>query len=56
MWSMTLAVRSCDRSGVVVEEMKGEGDRVVLASFVNADNATATSLTPAVTKVLDALR
>jgi hypothetical protein len=46
----------CDRNGVVVEGMKGEGDRVVLASFVNADNSTATTLTPAFTKVLDAVR
>lgn len=46
----------CERGGAVVEGMKGEGDRVVLAEFVNADNATAARLTPAFTKVLDAVR
>ena len=46
----------CDRSGVVVEGFKGEGDRVVLAGFVNADNSTAATLTPALTRVLEAVR
>ena len=46
----------CDANGVVVEGMKGDGDRVVLAGFVNADNSTAARLTPAFTKVLDAVR
>jgi hypothetical protein len=46
----------CDRNGVVVEGLKGDGDRVVMAAFENADNAVAASLTPAFTKVLDALR
>lgn len=46
----------CDRKGVVVEGSKGEGDRIVLASIVNADNSTATTLTPAFTRIMDALR
>jgi hypothetical protein len=46
----------CDRQGVVVEGLKGEGDRVVLASIVNADNSTATTLTPAFTRIMEALR
>jgi hypothetical protein len=46
----------CDVKGVVVEGYKGEGDRVVLAGLVNADNSTAASLTTAFSKVMDALR
>ncbi len=46
----------CDRSGVVLEGIKGEGDRVVVAGFVSADNSTAPSLAQAFTRVLDALR
>jgi hypothetical protein len=46
----------CDRNGVVVDAIKGEGDRVVVASFINADNSTAATLTPAFSKILDALR
>jgi hypothetical protein len=46
----------CDRNGVVVEGIKGQGDRVVAASFVNADTSTASSLTPAFPRILDATR
>jgi hypothetical protein len=46
----------CDRNGVVVEGIKGEGDRVVALAFVNADNATAARLTPAFTRILEAVR
>jgi hypothetical protein len=46
----------CDRTGVVVEGSKGDGDRIVLAAIVNADNSTAATLTPAFTRIMDALR
>lgn len=46
----------CDRNGVIVEGIRGEGDRVVAAAFVNADTSTAARLTPAFTRILDAIR
>ncbi|MDQ4097829.1 MAG: hypothetical protein M3144_08190 [Actinomycetota bacterium] len=46
----------CERNGVVVDAVKGEGERVVAASLVNADTSTAASLTPAFTKILEAIR
>jgi len=46
----------CDRNGVVVDGSRGEGDRVVLASIVNADNSTAATLTSAFTRIMDAPR
>jgi len=46
----------CDQGGVVVEGSKGEGDRIVLAAIVNADISTATTLTPAFTRIMDSLR
>lgn len=46
----------CDRTGVVVEGSKGDGNRIVLAAIVNADTSTAATLTPAFTRIMDALR
>jgi len=46
----------CDGKGVIVEAIKGEGDRVVAAYFVNADTSTAARLTPAFTRIVDAIR
>jgi hypothetical protein len=46
----------CDGKGVIVEGIKGEGDRVVAAYFVNADTSTAARLTPAFTIIVDAIR
>jgi len=46
----------CRRNGIVVEGIKGEGDRVVEASFVNADTSTATTLTPVFERIVAALR
>ena len=46
----------CDGNGVIVEGIKGEGDRAVAAYFVNADTSTAARLTPAFTRIIDAIR
>ncbi len=46
----------CDVNGVIVEGIKGEGDRVVDAYIVNADTSTAARLTPAFAKIVGAIR
>lgn len=47
---------ACARDGVVVEGIKGEGDRLVSVYLVNADSSTATQLTPAFAGILTAVR
>lgn len=46
----------CEANGVIVDGIKGEGDRVVSAYIVNADTSTATRLTPAFAKIIGAIR